>query len=118
MTAIYADDIFNCMFLNENDRILIQISLKYVPRSLISNKPALVQVMAWRRSGNKPLLPGQMQTRFTDAYNVALGGMSESLNSWKHTGVLFSGCLCLGSFIPKYYIYSEKTFEKEISFWN
>ena len=47
MAAIFADDIFNCIFLNENDRILIQISLKYVPRSLTDNKPALVQVMAW-----------------------------------------------------------------------
>ena len=42
MAAIYADDIFNCNFLNENDRIPIQISLKYVPRSPIDNKPSLV----------------------------------------------------------------------------
>ena len=47
MAAIFADDIFNCIFLNENDRIPIQISLKYVPRSPTDNKPALVQVMAW-----------------------------------------------------------------------
>ena len=46
MAAIFADDIFNCIFLNENDRILIQISLKYVPRSWIDCKAALVQVMA------------------------------------------------------------------------
>ena len=37
-----ADDIFNCILLNENDRIPIQISLKYVPRSPIENEPALV----------------------------------------------------------------------------
>ena len=67
IVAIYADNIFNCIFLNENDRILIQISLKYVSRSLISNKPALVQVMAWPQSGDKPL-PGPMLTWFTDAY--------------------------------------------------
>ena len=29
MAAILADNIFNCIFLNENDRIPIQISLKY-----------------------------------------------------------------------------------------
>ena len=46
-----ADDIFKCIYLNENDRIPIQISLKFVPRSPIVNKPALVQVMAWRRIG-------------------------------------------------------------------
>ena len=53
--------------LNENDRILIQISLKYVPRSPINNKPALVQVMAWQQTGYKPL-PGPMMTQFIDAY--------------------------------------------------
>ena len=42
MTAILADDIFKCIFLNENDWIPIQISLKFVPRSPIDNKPALV----------------------------------------------------------------------------
>ena len=28
MAAILADDIFRCIFLNENDRITMQISLK------------------------------------------------------------------------------------------
>ena len=48
-----ADDIFNCIFLNENDRIPIQISLKYVPRSPIDN--------------------GLAPNRLIDAY-AALGG--------------------------------------------
>ena len=55
MAAILADDIFKCIFLNENIKIPIQISLKLVRRSPIDNKPALVQVMAWRRPGDKPL---------------------------------------------------------------
>ena len=42
MAAILADDTFNCIFLNESDKILIQVSLKYVPRSSIDNNPALV----------------------------------------------------------------------------
>ena len=67
MAAILADDIFNCIFLNEKDRIPIQTSLKYVPRIPIDNKPSLVQVMAWRRTGDKPL-PGAMMTQFIDAY--------------------------------------------------
>ena len=33
MAAILADDIFKYIFLNENDGIPIQISLKFVPRS-------------------------------------------------------------------------------------
>ena len=55
MTAILADNNFKCIFLNEIDKITIRISLKFVPRSPISNKPALVQVMTWRRKGDKPL---------------------------------------------------------------
>ena len=67
MTAILADDNFQCIFLNENERIPIRISLKFVPRRPIDNKPALVQVMARRRSGDKPLRK-PMLTQFTDAY--------------------------------------------------
>ena len=51
----FPDDIFKCIFLNENSRISINISLKFVPKSLINNIPALVQIMAWRRPGDKPL---------------------------------------------------------------
>ena len=67
MVDILSDDIFTGIFLIENDRILIQISLKFVPRSPIDNRPALVQVMAWRRRGDKPF-PEPMLTQFTDAY--------------------------------------------------
>ena len=42
MAAVLADDIFQLIFLNENDRIPIQISLKLLPMSTIDNKPALV----------------------------------------------------------------------------
>ena len=55
MASTLADDNFNCIFLNENDRISIRFSLKFVPKNLIENKPALVEVMAWRRIGAKPL---------------------------------------------------------------
>ena len=50
-----ADDIFKCIFLNENVWIPIKISLKFVPKGPINNILALVQIMAWRRSGDKPL---------------------------------------------------------------
>ena len=66
MAAILADN-FKFIFSNENDRIAIQISLKFVPRSPIDNKPALVQVMAWHRRGDKPL-PEPMLTQYIDAY--------------------------------------------------
>ena len=71
MAAILVDDNFKCIFLNENNRIQIRISLKFVPSSLIANKPVLVQVMAWRQTGDKPL-PELMLTQFR--IYVALGG--------------------------------------------
>ena len=42
MAAILADDIFRCIFMNEKFCILIEISLKFVPKGLIDNIPALV----------------------------------------------------------------------------
>ena len=51
----FADDIFKCIFVNENAWILIKMSLKFVPKGPINNIPALVQIMAWRRPGDKPL---------------------------------------------------------------
>ena len=51
MATILADDIFKSIFLNENVRILIWISLKFVPKDPIDNKSALFQVMAWRQTG-------------------------------------------------------------------
>ena len=53
--SYFTDDIFmneifwNWFFLN-----LLKISLKCVPKVQIHNIPALVQVMAWCRSGDKP----------------------------------------------------------------
>ena len=49
------DDIFKCIFLNENVWISIKISSKFVPKGSINNIPALVQIMAWCRPGDKPL---------------------------------------------------------------
>ena len=51
----FPDDIFQCIFLNENAWISIMISLKFVPKGPINNMPALVRIMAWRRLGDKPL---------------------------------------------------------------
>ena len=51
----FPDDIFRCIVLNENVWTSIKISLKFVPNSPIKNIPALVQIMAWCRPGDKPL---------------------------------------------------------------
>ena len=71
----FADDIFKCIFLNENVSIAIKISLKFVPKGPINNIPSLVQIMAWRRPGDKPLSePNDGQ--FTDAYMRHSASMS------------------------------------------
>ena len=75
LAAIFADDNFKCIFFNGNDRILIGISLKFVPRSPVGNKPALVQVMAWCQTGDKPL-PEPMFIQFTDTYMQHKGEVS------------------------------------------
>ena len=51
----FPDDIFKCIFLTENAIIAIKISLKFVPKGSINNIPILVQIMAWRQQGDKPL---------------------------------------------------------------
>ena len=51
----FTDDTLKCIFLSENVIISIEISLKYVSKGLINNIPELVQIMAWRRPGDKPL---------------------------------------------------------------
>ena len=51
----FADDTFKCIFLNESVPILFKISLKFVPLGPVNNIPVLVQLMAWRRPGDKPL---------------------------------------------------------------
>ena len=67
MAATLADDTFKCKFVNENTLISITISLKFVPKGLINNIPALVQIMAWSHPSDKPLFE-TMMLQFTDAY--------------------------------------------------
>ena len=63
----FADDIFGRIFVNEKFCILMKISLKFVRKDPIDNNPALVQIMAWRRVGDKPLYK-TMLAQFSDAY--------------------------------------------------
>ena len=51
----FADDILKCIFFNDNVWISLKIPLKFVSRGPINNIPASVQIMAWRRPGDKPL---------------------------------------------------------------
>ena len=51
----FARDTFKHIFLNENVCTSIDISLKFVAKGPNNNIPALVQIMAWHRPGDKPL---------------------------------------------------------------
>ena len=92
MTAVLADDIFKCIFLNENVGISIKISLKFDPKGAINNIPALVQKMAWRRPGDKPFSEPMMVTVYWSIY--ASLGLNElicilhwSKRCWTHWGL-------------------------------
>ena len=55
MDAISQTTFSSAFLFNENVWITIKNSLKIVPKGPINNIPALVQIMAWRRPGDKPL---------------------------------------------------------------
>ena len=51
----FADDIFKCIFVNENAWFSFKISMTFAPRVRIYSIPELVQIMVWRRPGDRPL---------------------------------------------------------------
>ena len=77
----FTDDILACIFLNENVWIPIRISLKFVPKSPMNNIPALVQIMAWRRPGDK-LLSEPMLLDYRRIYASLC--LNELKQKWQH----------------------------------
>ena len=51
----------------------MELSMKFVPRVPIYNIPALVQIMAWRRLGDKPLSEPMMDSLPTHNIYASLG---------------------------------------------
>ena len=76
-----ADDLFKWIFLNEIVRISIKISLKFVPKGPIDNNPSLVQIMAWRRLGDKPLSE-PMMVRLATHICITRPQWVRTLTSW------------------------------------
>ena len=73
MAAIHSmNDIFKCIFLNENVWVLFKISLKLVPKVSISNIPAMVQIMTWRRPADKSLSEPMMVSLLTHICSLSL----------------------------------------------
>ena len=65
MVGIFAGVIFKQISLSENILISLNISLKSVSRVPINNIPAFVQIMAWRRPGDKLLSEPMMVSLLT-----------------------------------------------------
>ena len=96
--AILADDIIKMHILYGIGTIQIQVSLKLVPKGPIDNKAALVQVMAWRRTGDRPL-PEPMITKYTDAYIWHFGGEKPTRDTQAQTRIS-STWTCMFSCAP------------------
>ena len=64
MDAISQTTFSKCIFFL-NGYIFIKFSLKYVRKGPIDNNPALFQIMAWRRPGDKPLSEPMMDSLLT-----------------------------------------------------
>ena len=63
----FPDGISKSIFLKENAQISFKISLKFVPKQPNTNIQALVRILAWRWSGDKPLSQPIM-AYFDDTY--------------------------------------------------
>ena len=64
----FPDDVFKLFLLHENAWISLIMSLKFAPKVPINNIPALIQIMAWRRRGDKPLSELMMVNLMTHIY--------------------------------------------------
>ena len=69
MNAICQTTFSNAFFFrNENVSISIKILLEFILKCPINNIPALVQILAWRRLGDKPLSEPIMIILLTHIY--------------------------------------------------
>ena len=88
-----SDDIFKCVFFNENISISVKISLKFVHMGPIDNKSVLVQLMAWRRTVDTPL-PKPMFVQFSDTY-ISVYCMRQQRGMIWHAWLTRRQCLTL-----------------------
>ena len=104
----FADDVFKCIFVNKMFCILNRLLLKFVPKGLINNIPALVQIMAWRRPGGKPLSEPKL-TQFSDTYITALGGDELKVHCRNHHNSSHNHYFTIKS-SPTYFVRSDYHF--------
>ena len=66
LAAIFQTSFWKRIFINKNILILFKISMKFLPMGSINNIPALVQIMAWCRTGDKPLFEPMLMRLLTN----------------------------------------------------
>ena len=83
--------------MNENVRISIEISLKFVPEGQINNITSMVQIMAWCQSGNKPLSEPMMVSLLLHIYaSLGLNELKWPLRAHVKASSFISLCHCVG----------------------
>ena len=91
----FADDSFKRIFFNENVWISIKISKKFILKVPINNIPELVQIIAWRRPGDKPLSEPMMVSLLT---HICVTRPQWVLMSGMHDGAdacfIWNRCAC------------------------
>ena len=99
----FTDDMFKCIFLNENVWIPIEISLKFVPKGSINNNAALFRIMAWRRPGDKPLSEPMMVSSLTHICVTRPQWVNSAAIFYKRRLIIMN---CL-QFLPKWILFSN-----------
>ena len=78
----FPDNTSKCTFLIENVWVSFKISLKFVPKVRNNNIPVLVQIMAWRWSGDKPLSEPMMIILLTHICITGPQWVNETKMTW------------------------------------
>ena len=107
-----ADDIFNCIFLNEKSWFSTRISSKYASPGLIDNGPALVEIMAWYRMGVKPLFE-PMVVYYTHYDDVMMSAIASQIT----TLTIVYSTVYSGEDQRKYQSSASLAFVQEIRRW-
>ena len=85
----FPKDLFKRILLNGNVWISIKISLKFIRKGPIDIIPALVQIMAWHRPGDKPLSEPMMVTLLTPHFCVTRRQWSPERNGSNSNSMIF-----------------------------
>ena len=77
-TRRYADDIFNSILLIEHVCILIEISLKFIPKSSVDNKAVWIQIRVLCPASSEPLPESAMAKFFGSTCRLRANAFNES----------------------------------------